>query len=276
VDELDYINSICLDPSVDKKTRDLMQDGIENRIRWIKKMLPKGLEILIATEKPKDEIIHYKWVGKMKHSDLTVYDRVPMGLLEFIPIEFATEPIKGKDILFINCVWILPPFWNIGVGKALMTAFIDKVMQNGGGCVISYDGDRWFETSIRYMPSGFFKKFGFKEVERDGTRVLVYLDAGSSSPPEFLHPNNESSQENDKIKIEICYNCQCPWSKFMVNSVTTKLEYQSDVSIKTINTDDRKIIEKLGISRGVRINGNPIIRRLATWNEIETEIRKIG
>ncbi|MFX0139123.1 MAG: GNAT family N-acetyltransferase, partial [Candidatus Hodarchaeota archaeon] len=136
-DKLDLICAICLDPSVDQETKNLMEDGMDRRISWIKKMMSIGLEILIALEKPKQEEIHYKWVGKMLHSDLAVHGQVPMGLLEYIPIEHALEPIKGKNALFINCMWILPPFWSRGVGKALIETFIEKAEQHGGGSVIA-------------------------------------------------------------------------------------------------------------------------------------------
>ena len=42
-DNLDILRGICLDPSVDKKTRILMENGMEERIAWVKHMIPKGL-----------------------------------------------------------------------------------------------------------------------------------------------------------------------------------------------------------------------------------------
>ena len=183
---LDVLRGICLDPSVDKKTRILMENGIDKRISWVKKMIPKGLGILLAHEKPRNQQIHYKWVGKMLHSDLAIQGRVNMGLLEYVPIEHALEPISGENSLFINCMWILPPFWQTGTGKALLEAFIEKAREYGGASVIAYDNEKWFGTSITYMPSSFFKKFGFQEVDHDGSRILLYLDLGESSPPKFI------------------------------------------------------------------------------------------
>ena len=73
---LDVLRGICLDPSVDKKTRILMENGMEERITWVKQMIPKGLGILLAHEKPRNEKIHYKWVGNILHSDLAIQGRV--------------------------------------------------------------------------------------------------------------------------------------------------------------------------------------------------------
>ncbi|MFX0027577.1 MAG: GNAT family N-acetyltransferase [Candidatus Hermodarchaeota archaeon] len=273
--ELDYISHTCLDPSVDKQTRALMGEGMDKRLNWIKKMAEKNLEILVAVEKPKNETIHYKWVGKMIHSELAVHNNVPMGLLEYIPIESALEPIEGKYSLFINCIWILPPFWNTGVGESLINNFIDKAKKIGGGAVIAYEGDKWFETSIRYMPSSFFQKYGFKEVDRDGTRVLLYLDLGSNLKPHFILPKRDQYLEKDKIRLEVFFNSQCPWSTYMINTIKKELLNYPKIVIRFINTDNRTIIKKFGISRGIKINGRPVINRMATWEEIKKEIDKI-
>ena len=275
-DKLDLIRAICLDPSVDQETQSLMEDGMDNRISWIKKMMSKGLEILVALEKPKQEKIHYKWVGKMLHSDLAVHGQVPMGLLEYIPIEYALEPIEGKNLLFINCMWILPPFWITGVGKALIESFIERAKQYGGASVIAYEEDKWFGTSIEYMPSSFFKKFGFKEVDRDGSRILFFLDLGTSKQPKFILPRLKGFTNSKKLDLTIFINSQCPWSKYMINTVKKEVEKYSNVNFNIVNTDDRELIENLGISRGVCLNGKPIFNRMASWEEIKTYIEKYG
>jgi GNAT superfamily N-acetyltransferase len=273
-DKLDLINAICLDPSVDKETRRLMENGMDHRICWIKKMIPKGLEILVAIDKPREEIVHYKWVGKMLHSDLAVQGEVPMGLLECIPIEHALEPLTGKNTLFINCMWILPPFWHSGVGTALVKSFIKKAKKYGGASVIAYDGDNWFGTSIKYMPLSFFTKFGFKEVDRDGSRVLFYLDLGASDPPKIILPELNEPHKTEKINLEIFFNSQCPWSIYMVNTVRKDLENAPNININLINTDDNELIKRLGISRGISLDGQPIIKRMASCEEIRIEIEK--
>ncbi|MFX1257387.1 MAG: GNAT family N-acetyltransferase [Promethearchaeota archaeon] len=275
-DKLDVICSICLDPSVDKRTRDIMGRGIDNRIAWVKKMMLRGLEILVALEEPREERIYYKWVGEILHSDLAVQGQVPMGLLEYIPLELALEPIHGKNSLFINCMWILPPFWHTGVGKALIESLIERAKQYGGVSVVAYDGDKWFGTSIKYMPSSFFKKFGFKEVDRKGTRVLLYLDLGSNMKPKFIHPKiNPIIGKSPQVVIDVFFNSQCPWSKYMINNIKTKVRDYPNINVNIINTDSRELIEMYGISRGVRINGRPVIERMASWNEIKIEIDKV-
>ena len=273
-ENLDLICGVCLDPSVDKETRDLMDDGMEERICWIRDMIPKGLGILLASEKPRHEKIHYKWVGKMLHSDLAIHGRVPMGLLEYVPIEHALEPLDGENSLFINCMWIMPPFWLKGIGKGLLELFIERAKQYGSASVIAYEGDRWFGTSIKYMPASFFKKFGFKEVDRHGTRILLFLNLGSSSLPKLIFPKKKEYHKTKKINLEIISNSQCPWSKYMINTFKKEIDKYSTINLKIIKNNDSQSIKDLGISRGVYLNGKPIIKRMASWEEIKPVIDK--
>ncbi len=273
-ENLDIISSICLDPSVDQETRALMENAMDERTNWIKKMIPKGLEILVALETPRPENIHYKWVGKMLHSDLAVHGQVPMGLIEYIPIEHALEPVEGSTSLFINCMWVLPPFWLKGVGMALVKSFIEKAKKFGGASVIAYDGDSWFGTPIKYMPLSFFKKYGFEEVDRDGSRVLLFLNLGSNIQPKLIYPKVKNLNDNKKRKIEIFSNNQCPWSRYMVNTFKKELAKYSDIDTCIINTCNREIIQNLGISRGVCLNGSLLIKRLASWKEIIPKLAK--
>ncbi|MFW9882647.1 MAG: GNAT family N-acetyltransferase, partial [Candidatus Thorarchaeota archaeon] len=272
--KLDIICSICLDPSVDKKTRDLMENGMDERISWIKEMIPNGLGILVASEKPRQEEIHYKWVGKMLHSDLTIHGRVYLGLLEYVPIKHALEPIDGKNSLFINCIWILPPFWHMGTAKALLKSFIERAKQYGSASVIAYEGDNLFGTSIKYMPISFFKKFGFKEVDRDGSRVLLYLDLGSSSSPKLIFPKLKEFNKAKKLQLDIFSNSQCPWSKYMINTVKKEAEKYANINLNFHKTDNPDLIKDLGISRGIYLNGKPIIERMASWEEIKLKLDK--
>ncbi len=272
-DNLDAICAICLDPSVDKKTRNLMDEGMEKRIKWIKKMIPKGLEILVAFEKPRKEKIHYKWVGNIHHSELAVQGRVPMGLIEFMPIEYALEPVEGKDSLFINCMWILPPFWNKGVGRALLESFIEKAKEFGSATVIAYEGDKWFGTSISYMASRFFTKFDFQEFDRDGTRVLLYLDLGASTPPKFIFPKIKNFDTiSKKTTLDLFFNNQCPWVRYMINTVKKGLKKYNQINCNIVDANELDIIKENGISRGIRLNNKIIFNRMASWAEIQVVI----
>jgi len=273
-DGLDYVSVVCLDPSINPGQRKAMQDAMIARTHWIRKMMQRGLQILVAHEKPKRETIHYPWAGDISHADLAVHGNVPKGLLEFVPIELAPEPVKGENSLFIDCVWVLPPFWHTGVAKGLMKSFIREAKQYGGASVLAYEGDKWFGY-FEYMPSSFFKSFRFKEVSRDGSRVLLFLNLGAEKPPAFIYPKTRPLDKCDKIVMDALYNSQCPWSKWMIDKIRKNMKKHPRFAVNIVNTDNRKLLEEFGISRGICINGKPVIKRMASWNEIQTVIEKI-
>ncbi|UCE13984.1 MAG: GNAT family N-acetyltransferase [Candidatus Heimdallarchaeota archaeon] len=274
-DELDYVCAVCLDPSVGKKTREMMEGGMNDRLCWIKNQMKNGLEILIVVEKPRKEKIRYKWAGLITHAELAVHGLVPKGLLEFLPIEYALEPIEGESMLFINCIWILPPFWNSGVAKSLIESFVERAKEYGGASVLAYEGDRWFGTTIKYMPFRFFEKFGFKEIATDGTRKLLYLDLGANDPPTLVLPETKPVENSNRTQLDIFFNSQCPWNRYMIEEVKQNIQRYPEICVNLVNTDDREKILEYGVSRGIFLNGEPVIKRMAEWNEIKSEIDKI-
>ncbi len=275
-DELNYIPALCLDPSVGKEGKGIMAKAMDRRIEWITEMMNRGLELFVALENPRDEIINYKWAGMIKHSDLAISGKVPMGLLECIPIEHALEPIVGKDSLFINCMWILPPFWKKGVGDALIKAFIERARQIGSGSVLSYENESWFDTTIEYMPMSFFKKYGFIETDRDGKRILLFLDFNGGTPPNFL-PLNLNNELNDQaLTLNLFCNDQCPWSTYMVKEIREGIKLYQSIDINIISTTKKRLIEKFGISRGVTLNNRPLFKSMITWDHVKKEIDKLN
>ncbi len=269
-EELDLVAAVCLDPSITPKWRETMKPCMETRKEWIKQMMNKGLRILIAIEEPKVAIDSLE-AKNARFKDMAVRGKFPKGLLEYVPIEFASEPVKGGKSLFINCLWIVPPFWHRKVARALMESFIEKAKAYGGASVLAYEGDKWFGF-FPYIPASFFRKFGFEEVDRDESRILLYLNYGADEKPTLIRPKKRGVK-SDKIVVDVYYNSQCPWSGWMVDKIKQSIK-KYDAVVNVINTDDRKVIEEYGISRGVSLNGVPIVKRMASWKEIESVMSK--
>ena len=245
--ELPYVSYLCL-WGVGKKQKEAMKGHMEKRLKWIEEMFPKGLEIIVALSPRKSK----------------------KGLVEYLPIEMAPEPVKGKSSLFINCIWVLPRFKKTGIGKGLMQHFLDDARKVGGASVLSYEGDKWFGY-FDYMPTSFFKRFGFEEVSRDETRILLHLDLGAHTTPELLTPKSQRIKKKGKTVVDVFCNSQCPWCGWMADEINRNVK-GSDISLKLINTDNRETIEENGLARGISINGKPAIKRMAAWKEIKSAL----
>ena len=248
VDELPYVSYLCL-WGINRQQKEAMKEHMEKRLRWIEEMMPNGLEIIVA-------------LGPRKSKK---------GLIEYLPIEIAPEPVKGGNSLFINCIWVLSRHSKAGIGKGLMQHFLKEARKVGGATVLAYEGDKWFGY-FDYMPVSFFKKFGFKEVSREGTRVLLHLDMGAHKLPMLVSPKKRVAGEKGKIVMDVFCNRQCPWCGWMVDRIRRNIRKYSDVTLNVINTDRRDVIEQFGVSRGVFINGEPVIKRMASWKEIKSAL----
>jgi len=271
-EELDYVARLCVDPGIPQKWRKEMTPAMDVRKEWLKTMMRKGLRISVALEKGED-VLRSLGARNKKIRELIVCGNVPKGLIEYAPIEFAPEPVKGERSLFMDCVWVLPPFWHGGVAKSLVEKFIEDAKTYGGASVLAYEGDKWFGF-FPYMPMSFFKKFGFTEVGRDESRVLLHLDLGADKPPKLIHPRIKRIAKGDKLVVDVFFNSQCPWSRWMVDKVKRNVRRHNAI-VNEINTDNRRVIEKYGMSRGVCINGEPVFKRMAPWKEIAPVIKQM-
>jgi len=115
---LDYVAATCLDPSVPPKWREATKPVMDARKEWLKTMMRRELQISIAFTE-------------------TTRGSFPKGLIEYIAIEFAPEPVKGEKSLFVNCVWIVPPYWHRGIRSAFLEKFTEKARQCEGAKRVS-------------------------------------------------------------------------------------------------------------------------------------------
>ena len=152
-DELDYVAAICLDPSIPAKWREAMAPCMHCRKEWLREMMKKSLRISIALSEP-EAAFKSLTPKNVKFESMIVRGSFPEGLIEYVPVEYAVEPVKGHDSLFINCLWVVPPFWNKGVATALVRSVIEKAEACGSTSVLAYEGDKWFGY-FPYMPADF-------------------------------------------------------------------------------------------------------------------------
>ena len=270
-EELDYVTAVCLDPSIPPKWREAMKTAMEARIQWLKTMMHKGLQVSVAIENA-EKAINSLGPKNAKFEEMARHGNFPKGLIEYLPIEFAPEPVKGENSLFIDCLWVVPPFWHSGVSKRLIERFIEGARVYGGASVLAYEGDKWFGF-FDYMPVNFFRQFGFKEVCRDGSRVLLHLNLGADKKPRLVYPKCKGIEKSGKTIMDVFFNSQCPWSGWMVDKIKRNMK-KYDAVVNAINTDDRKVMEKYGMSRGVCVNGVPILKRMASWKEVESILKQ--
>jgi len=137
-DEFDFATI----PGADPGFRKTLKQGMSLRKEFLKKMMEKGLSILVALEdKGKEEKMDYPGVGEVRTKDLSLKGKIVAGLIEYLPIEETNFPVLGKNLAFIGCIWVTPPFWKKGVPTSLMETLLKRAhLRNfSGAAVITYE-----------------------------------------------------------------------------------------------------------------------------------------
>jgi GNAT superfamily N-acetyltransferase len=269
-DELDFAVLPCADPSF----RKTLKQGMSLRKEFLIKKLRKGLSVLVALEEQGEKVkIDYPGVGEVKTKDLSVEGKIIAGLIEYSPIKKTNFSVKGKNLAFIDCIWVIPPFWQKGVAKKLMENFFEKThTHSSGAAVIAYEKESWWGF-FDYMPSWFFQKLGFRQVERDGNSILMFKNYKNAQPPKFILSEHEPTLKSRKTKAELFWSNQCPYSWWVKKLTEKEFGKASNIKLSFVNTDDRKTVEKFGITFGLTINGKTIYNRIASWDEVKKALK---
>jgi GNAT superfamily N-acetyltransferase len=272
-DEVDLAVLPCVDPGF----RKTLNQGMALRKEFLKKMMKRSLSVLVALEdEGGEEKISYPGVGEVRTTDLSIKGEVIAGLVEYLPIEETNFPVKGKNLAFIHCIWVIPPFWKTGVATRLIKNFLDKTRGQdfSGAAVIAYEKESWWGF-FDYMPSWFFHKFGFRQVGRNGNSVLMLKDYGNAKPPQFILPGRKSTSKLGKLEAELFWSGQCPYSWWVRKLAEKEFGTSSKIELSFVNTDDRKTVKKSGITFGLAINGKIIYDRIPSWNEVKTALESV-
>ncbi len=158
----------------------------------------------------------------------------------------------------------------------LMKSLLEKTRHQdfSGAAVIAYEKESWWGF-FDYMPSWFFRKFGFRQVGRHGNSILMFENYEDGKPPEFIFPEPKSTSRPGKVKAQLFWSGQCPYSWWVRKLAEKEFGKSSKIQLSFVNTDDRKTVKKSGITFGLAINGKIIYDRIPSWNELKTALESV-
>jgi GNAT superfamily N-acetyltransferase len=209
------------------------------RLAWLRGMHEKGSRVKVA-----------------------ILDGERAGFLHVIPIEFCPWGPLGRDLLVIPCLYV--PNKGHGVGKALLAAAEEEAKHQGrkGLVTMGYYHDFWF------MPASFFEANGF--LKCGGTRP-GYFDQKSrhavlwraldqhTEAPVLLKPKYEFKPIPGKVVIDLFWNEFCQTSNIEAQRVSeVAAEFGDSVVLNEYSADDRRLLLRHQIARGIFVSGREI------------------
>ncbi len=204
----------------------------------------------------------------------------PIGFIEYYPIEYSNLELVGRDIMCIWCINVKKQERGKKVGERLLQAcLLDSKRKNRKGVAVTCWDPIW-------MPSAFFKKYGFEEVGKAvGNGVVLFKQSNDVEVPRWIgrgESYEESKQVVGKIVIDLFHTDRCPihWrNTTLVKDIAA--EFGKKVVLNEKNVDNREDMLKHRIAYGVYLNGKilaagPQAKEIVLRKRIQTELEKLN
>lgn len=222
---------------------------------------------LVCLEDWSDEIKeagHHKevWYQRMKDKGLRVklalddQDTVG-GMIQYVPIEYSC--VEGSDLYFINCIWVhghkqgRGSFQHRGMGKALLEAAEVDAKELGAKGIVA-----WGLLIPVFMRASWFKKHGYRSVDRQGIQVLLWKPFTSDAvEPKWIRPKGKPPLAQDKVTVTAFRNGWCPAQNLAferAKRAAAEPQFADKVVFREVDTFDRSELLRFGISDALFVN----------------------
>ena len=212
-------------------------DAGSHKESWYLRMKDRGLRVKLAQD-------HGGTVG---------------GMIQYLPVERTF--VDGRDLYFIYCIWVhgyeqgRGNFQKRGMGKALLQAAEEDARQRGAKGIAA-----WGVSLPFWMKASWFKKRGFKKVDKMGIQVLLWKPfAEDAAPPRWIRQKKKPGKTPGKVNVTAFINGWCPAQNAVYERARRAAsEFDDRVIFTGYDTMDRETFAEWGITDGLYIDGKQI------------------
>jgi N-acetylglutamate synthase-like GNAT family acetyltransferase len=205
-----------------------------------------------------------KWYERMRGQGLRVKVAVDEqgtvgGMIQYVPIEKVA--VQGRDLYYVHCIWVhgypqgRGDFRKRGMGKALLAAAEEDVRRLGAkGLVV------WGLSLPFFMRASWFRKQGYRRVDRDGMQELLWKPfSADAAPPRWIKRKKKPAAEPGRVTVTCFKNGWCPGQNLVYERARrAAAELGEPVVFREIDTFDRNVAAEWGISDALFVDGRQI------------------
>lgn len=227
-----------------------------------------------------------KWYARMKDQGLRVKlalddNGTVAGMIHYIPVELSF--VEGKDLYFINCIWVhghkqgIGNYQKKGLGKELLKAAEADTQSLGAKGLVA-----WGLSLPFFMRASWFKKQGYRPVDKMGMQVLLWKTfTNDAVPPKWIHRKKKPAPHPGQVTVSAFMNGWCPAQNITFERAKrASAEFPGKVVFQEYHTFDRGTFLEWGISDALfvdekEIPTGPPPTYEKVWKEIEKRVRKL-
>jgi GNAT superfamily N-acetyltransferase len=206
-----------------------------------------------------------KWYNQMKDKGLKVKfaldsNNVIGGMIQYIPIEDST--FEGKNLYVVLCIWVhghkqgRGNYRKKGMGKALLKAAEEDSRQLGAKGLVT-----WGLIIPVFMQSSWFKRHGYKVVDKSGIMRLLWKPFNDSAvPPRFRKPVKKPGKGKDMVNLTLLRNGWCQSMNVTCERAKrAALDFPGKIEVQEFDTTNKDILNEWGINDAVYIDGKEVM-----------------
>ena len=178
------------------------------------------------------------WLAERFDEGLVFLKSVERGkcFIEYLPAEYAWNPICADGYLYIDCLWVSGSFKGHGYSTDLLSACIDDGKKQGkqGLCILSSAKKKPFLADPKFLQ---YKGFSVCDEADNGIQLWYLPFSPDAEPPRFRdcarHPHI------DEAGYVLYYTSQCPFNAKYV-PIVEKTAAEQGVPFRAIQLTTRE------------------------------------
>ena len=216
-----------------------MKDGVCRKECWYNAMKEKGLRVKLAINEA----------------------GVTAGMIHYAPIEHSW--IDGENLYFVYCIWVhghkkgRGDLRKLGAGTLLLRAAEDDVKNlQAKGLVV------WGLLLPFFMRARWFKKHGYRKVDRKGISVLLWKTfTDDAIPPRWVRMKKKPEVVPGKVAVTALANGWCSGINGMIERAKQICnEFGDKVIYREIDMRRRAAVYEWGLSDGLFVDDKNIYK----------------
>ncbi len=181
------------------------------------------------------------------------------GMIQYIPVEHSF--VEGKDLFFICCIWVhghkggRGNFQKKGMGQALLAAAEEDAKNLGAKGIAA-----WGISLPFWMKASWFKKQGYKKVDKDGVAVLMWKPFFKDAiPPKWIRRKKKPGKVKGKVTVtSFVYGWCMAQNLVYERAKRAAAEFGNRVDFHEYATMDKQVFSEWGITDALFIDGKEV------------------